>query len=152
MLKVCFSDSIPFSMHLHNRKQLSVISTMVLFHALGHTKSILYICRLEMQATLSLSLVDQHNRIKWSKIFKLFFSYIWNEWISFFPSEKLIDPWKKSKWWPNVICLHNTSTNNYLHIFSSLCTHVRIYVSLKTCSIIYISFVLINWVWRNSCF
>ena len=31
--------------------------------------------------------------------------------------------------------------NNYFHIFSSLCTHARIFVSLNTCSIIYINFL-----------
>ena len=47
-------------------------------------------------------------------------------WISLFPFEKLTDPWKKCL--ANVICLHNILTYNYLHIFSSLWTHVRIYV------------------------
>ena len=70
-----------------------------------------------------------------------FFSYIWNERISFFPSEKIIDPWKISKCLPNLICLHNILTNNYLHIFSSLCTHVCIYVSLNTNSISFISYI-----------
>ena len=135
----------------------TVISTMLLLHTSEHTKSIHYFClfkiyTLERQTTLSLTLVNQHNRISDWKIFKLFFSHIWNEWISFFPSEKLIDPWKKSKCLSNIICLHNTLTNNYLHVFSFLWTHVCIYVSLNTCSIIYISFVLINWVWRNICF
>ena len=118
-----------------------VISTMLLFHTLGQAESI-YVCSfkiytLERKATLSLRLVDQCNRIKWLLVSdKFFFLYVWNEWMNFFPSEKLIDPWKKSKCLPRVICLHNTLTNNYLHIFSSLCTHMCIYVSLSTCSII----------------
>ena len=134
----------------------SVTSTM-LFHTLEHAESIPYtslfkIYTLEGQATLNLSLVSQCHRIKWSENLQTIFSYIWNEWISFFRSEKLIGPWKKFKCLPNVICLHNTLTNNYLHIFSSLWTHLHIYVSLNTCSVIYMSFVLINWVWRNMCF
>ena len=115
-------------------------------------RSLFKIYTLEGQATLNLSLVSQCHRIKWSENLQTIFSYVWNEWISFFRSEKLIDPWKKFKCLPNVICLHNTLTDNYLHIFSSLWTHVRIYVSLNTCSVIYMSFVLINWVWRNMCF
>ena len=46
-----------------------VISTMLLFHTLGHAESILYVCSfkiytLKRLATLSHGLVDQHNRIK----------------------------------------------------------------------------------------
>ena len=107
-----------------------VISTVLLFHTLGDAESILYLCSL-----LSLSLVDQCNRIKWSESLQHIVFIYMDEWISFFPFEKLIDPWKKSKCLPNVIYLHNTLTNNYLHIFSSLCTHVLICVSLNTCSI-----------------
>ena len=161
IILLIFSIIFYFLYHFSESSQLktfsyTVISTMLLFHTSEHTKSIHYFClfkiyTLERQTTLSLSLVNQHNRIKWLENFQtIFFTHM--EWISFFPSEKLIDPWKKSKCLSNIICLHNTLTNNYLHVFSFLWTHVCIYVSLNTCSIIYISFVLINWVWRNICF
>ena len=37
----------------------------------------------------------QINRIKWLENLETMFLYVWNECISFFPSEKQIDPWKK---------------------------------------------------------
>ena len=59
-----------------------VISIMLLLHTLGHAESILYVCSfkiytLERQATLSLSLVNQCNRIKWSENLQtIFFIYM----------------------------------------------------------------------------
>ena len=55
---------------------------MLLFHALGYAKSNLYVCSLKMYTlerynTLSLSLVNQHNRIKVSENLQtIFFVYM----------------------------------------------------------------------------
>ena len=98
--RILTTDNLQLSSHLKTFNY-PVTSTVLLFHTLCHAKSILYVCSfkiytLERKATLSLSLVDQCNRIKWLVVSdKYFFSYVWNELINFFPSEKLVDPWKK---------------------------------------------------------